>query len=138
MKTFKTFLTSIAMLLCCVSVSAHDFEVNGICYNITSSTTKTVEVTYRGNDYDNWQDPSTKYSGSITIPQTVIYKGNNYNVTSIGERAFFYCSGLTNITISEGVTSIGSCAFNDCSELTSITIPNSVTSIGDEAFGICI
>ncbi len=48
MRTFKIFLTLIVMLLCCLSVSAHDFEVDGIYYNITSSTDKTVEVTYIG------------------------------------------------------------------------------------------
>jgi hypothetical protein len=56
------------------------------------------------------------------------------SVTSIGERAFYECSGLTSITIPNSVTSIGRSAFSGCSGLTSVTIPNSVTSIGDGAF----
>ena len=36
------------------------------------------------------------------------------------------------------VTSIGDCAFYGCTGLTSITIPNSVTSIGREAFAFCV
>ena len=59
------------------------------------------------------------------------------SVTTIGERAFYYCSGLTSITIPNGVTSIGHAAFIDCSSLNSITIPNSVTSIGGWAFYDC-
>ena len=59
------------------------------------------------------------------------------SVTSIGEYAFFNCSGLTSVTIPNSVTSIGYYAFRDCSGLTSITIPNSVTSIGEYAFSGC-
>ena len=59
------------------------------------------------------------------------------SVTSIGEWAFYACSGLTSITIPNSVTSIREEAFDDCSSLTSITIPNSVTSIGDYAFSGC-
>ncbi|MGM9846304.1 MAG: leucine-rich repeat domain-containing protein [Muribaculaceae bacterium] len=59
------------------------------------------------------------------------------SVTSIGEYAFWCCSGLTSVTIPNSVTSIGSSAFCGCSGLTSVTIPNSVTSIGSYAFESC-
>ena len=59
------------------------------------------------------------------------------SVTSIGESAFYDCSGLTSIEIPNSVTSIGESAFYDCSDLTSIEIPNSVTSIGNSAFSNC-
>lgn len=55
-------------------------------------------------------------------------------VTSIGEEAFHYCSGITSISIPNSVVNIATSAFSGCSGLTSITIPNSVTSIGDHAF----
>ena len=59
------------------------------------------------------------------------------SVTSIGDGVFASCSGLTSVTIPNSVTSIGYCAFQNCSKLTSITIPNSVTSIGWYAFSGC-
>ena len=45
--------------------------------------------------------------------------------------------GCKNTTILNDITSIGNRAFAGCSGLTSITIPSSVTSIGDNAFSYC-
>ena len=59
------------------------------------------------------------------------------SVTSIGDKAFIDCSGLTSVTIPNSVTSIGIAAFSDCSGLTSVTIGNGVESIGAEAFCDC-
>ena len=59
-------------------------------------------------------------------------------VKSIGNYAFYDCSGLTSITIPNSLTGIGESAFEDCNSLTSITIPAKVKSIGDYAFSGCI
>ena len=166
MKTFKNLFTTL-LLLCATVATAHDFEVDGIYYNITDDTNKTVKVTYRGTYSDEY---SKEYTGSVVIPESVTYDGTTYSVTSIGERAFYGCTGLTSITIPNSITSIGYWAFYNCYGLTSITvaagntkydsrencnaiietatntliagcqnttIPNSVTSIGDYAFFDC-
>ena len=57
-------------------------------------------------------------------------------LTSIGYQAFKGCS-ITSVTIPNSVTSIGQEAFYECSGLTSVTIGNSVTSIGWLAFASC-
>ena len=124
----------IAVLLTCVNAFAHDFEVDGIYYNITSDSDLTVAVTYRGDSYNSYNN---EYSGQVTIPESVTYNSNTYSVTSIGGSAFSGCSGLTSVTIGNSVTSIGEAAFSGCSGLTSVTIPNSVTSIGYFAFSGC-
>ena len=108
MNIIKIWLTTIAALLCSLTASAHDFEVGGIYYNITSSADLTVSVTYRGSSYSSYSD---EYSGVVTIPSTVTYDSKTYSVTSIGNYAFYNCSSLTSIIIPEGVTSIGSYAF---------------------------
>lgn len=109
---------------CTMGAWAYDFEANGIYYGITSTADKTVEVVVG----------DAQYSGDVTIPATVAYDGITYRVTSIGEHAFYDCSSLASIVISEGVTSIGDYAFFNCSSLASITLPESLTSIESETF----
>ena len=90
-------------------------------------------------------------NGNVTIPSSVTSIGDSafyygtgltsisilVGVTSIGDDAFRDCSRLTSVTIPPSVTSIGGCAFYGCSGLTSVTIPEGVTSIGNEAFRNC-
>ena len=104
------------ILLCLLSftglgISAHDFYVDGIYYNITSKKDLTVAVTYKGISYDSYKN---EYTGSVTIPETVFYDGRTYSVTSIESRAFEKCSGLTSVTIPNSVTSIEDYAFSGC------------------------
>ena len=135
MKThIKQSLLTIACLLCSIGVYAHSFYMDGIYYNILNETEATVEVTYRGKYYFDYEN---EYTGTVEIPESVTYNGTNYSVTSIGYAAFSYCTGLTEISIPNSVTSIGEWAFNCCTGLTEVTIPNSVTSIGYSAFEYC-
>jgi Fe-S cluster assembly iron-binding protein IscA len=73
----------------------------------------------------------------VAIPSTILVDGADLPVTSIGDRAFFNCTSLTNVTIGDSVTSIGDEAFEYCMSLTGVTIPDSVTSIGGDAFYRC-
>ena len=131
-KLLKSLLT-IACLLCSIGIQAHDFEVDGVYFNITNETEKTVEVTYKGSYYYEYFN---EYTGSVIIPNSVTFNSVTYNVTEIANDAFYECSGLISITIPNSVTEIGNNAF--CySGLTSIIIPNSVTSIDYYAFRCC-
>jgi len=76
---------------------------------------------------------STNYLGNQSIRSVTI----PISVTSIGNYAFAFCSGLTSVTIPDSVTSIGLGAFSGCSSLSSVTIGSGVTSIGDGAFQDC-
>ena len=126
----KQLLLFVLMLLPMIA-SADAVEINGIYY-ILDSQTKTAEVTSHANKYF-----ANKYTGDIVIPNIVAYEGTTYDVTSIGEEAFWYCTGVTSVTIPNSVTTIGYDAFSGCSSLTTISIPNSVTSIANSAFWFC-
>lgn len=121
----KRLLLLVAALLPLLA-SADPVEINGIWYNLIPKA-KQAEVT---------QNPSG-YTGHVEIPSTVNYDGKTYDVTSIGEYAFYYCSSLTSITIPESIISVGEQAFNTCRSLIAINIPKSVTSIGEGAFASC-
>jgi len=55
-------------------------------------------------------------------------------VTSIGERAFAGCSGLTTVIISETVTSVGTRAFYDCNLLSSVYYQGSTVILSSDVF----
>ncbi|MCH5307889.1 MAG: leucine-rich repeat protein [Prevotella sp.] len=102
-------LLAVVCLLCSTSVSAYDFEVDGIYYNYINNRTE-LQVTYR----DNSASYSNAYLGNVVIPESVTYVGKTYSVTSIGDRAFYGCSGLTSVTIPSSITTSGAYAFSYC------------------------
>ena len=132
MKHLKHLLTAL-LLLCTTIATAHDFEVDGIYYKIIKTSYKTVEVTYWGTDFYDYYN---KYIGRVVIPESVIFNGTTYSVTSIGSNAFAYCTRLTSITIPNSVTSIGESAFYNCTGLkTVINFSNLTFSKGSGSNG---
>jgi len=93
-----------------------------------NSSNVQVGSTNTGNIPDSW------VANEATVTSVIF--ANDNSVTSIGNYAFGYCTGLTNITIPNSVTNIFGAAFRS-SGLTSITIPANVTDIGSEAFYEC-
>ncbi|MBO7317977.1 MAG: leucine-rich repeat protein, partial [Bacteroidales bacterium] len=85
--------------------------INDIYYNIIDTTLKSVEVTYRGVDFNDYAD---EYYDEIEIPATILHKDETYTVTGIRAQTFY-----------------------NCGTLYTIALPNTITEIGDEAFALC-
>lgn len=85
-------------------LKSHDFEMDGVYYSITSDKLSTVMVTYKGSQSDSYEN---EYSGSVIIPDVVIYENKNYLVTEIGSYAFENCAAMTSITIPKTVNTWG-------------------------------
>ena len=100
------------------------------CSSLTSIKIETGNPTYDSRDNCNAIIETATNTLVVGCKNTTIPN----SVTTIGECAFFYCTGLTSVTIPNSVTTIDNHAFGDCSSLTSITIGSGVTSIGKSAF----
>ena len=87
-----------------------DTEINGIYYCINKDE---MQATVTVNPY--------KYTGAVTIPETIVYEGVTCTVSSIGANAFADCEGLTSVIIPEGVTSVGDNAFMNCVALSEVS-----------------
>lgn len=154
-KTMKPIIQKAVMLLAMLFAFASacakdfDFEVNGLCYNIISTSELTVEVC-------GITDSTIK---NVDIPETVSFGGRQLTVVRIVSNAF-EDEPITTVNIPKSVELIGSDAFKNssiesvrfpesgkivikdiafehCESLKSIVIPESVIEIGEEVFRYC-
>ena len=70
-----------------------------------------------------------------------VYRDGAYeipsSVSSIGNNAFEFCDGLTEIRFPDGLTRLGAGAFCACSGLTRLDLPETLTEIDSFAFSNC-
>lgn len=77
---------------------------------------------------ENMVDKTGK--GIQTIESVIFPSG----ITTISEKAYYYCSGIKSIQIPEGVITIYPFAFGYCSAIRSITLPSTIASLGQQCF----
>ena len=129
LRLLLTFLSVCAVTM----VSATNFLVDGIRYNITDASEQTVTLTGWDSSYfSSLRAPVNPPVGiktedadgpvELVIPWRVLYNGIYYRVTGIGEEAFADCRTLQSVTIPNSVETIGEYAFQDCINLHSVKV----------------
>jgi len=108
-----------------------------LCLTVTSAWAQNPDWL---KDGDTW-DATTKTLTVNSNPGNLVYHDNTVfehviissGVTSIGQKAFYYCSNLTSITIPSSVTNIGSDTFFGCTSITDVyCYPNAADLTWDE------
>ena len=149
----KRILFFVCTLLCVNVLLSQEFLVGGVQYTVNQGTNT---VTATGNNKNTLPQfltiPETVENNGTTYTVTAIgndafkESNNNYHlasvvipntVTSIGDKAFYFCRNLYSVTIGSNVTSIGEYAFYYCTALPTVNFPNSLTSIAGRAFYYC-
>lgn len=103
-------------------------KVDDIYYNIANGG---AVVTYGDDIHD-----TSRYTGDITIPESIMVGSIPYPVKGIEKSAFSGCKQLTSVILPNSISFIGEYAFSS-SGLISIAIPNSIATIGENAFRNC-
>ena len=93
--SLRALFLSLAVLLS-LPVLAAQVEIDGINYELVAKVKQATVIA----------KSSGKYAGKVIIPESVEHEGAAYSVTSIGERAFCDCYGLTSVTIPNSVTTV--------------------------------
>ena len=86
------------------------------CYSLTDITVSSGNIVYHSTN--NCLIETESKTLILGCKNSVI--PSNGSVTNIGFQAFFYCTGLTSITIPNSITNIGGSAFGYCKNLTEI------------------
>ena len=119
-------------LLPAVALPAAAAEVaSGTSGNVSWTLTDDGTLTFSGEGAIGNDQSWIEHMDLIT--SIVIEEG----ITTIGNYAFYECTGFESVTLPASLTTIGNYAFTNCSDLKSVTIPASVTKIGNSAFYRC-
>ena len=164
MKRIITLLFVVAVNSCLLFAGYKmHISVDGICYEVFHDSGMSPFALVK--NCNNCSETES-YSGTVTIPKTILHNNVIFHVTGIyhdafannpdlisvtlpdyyengckfdffGEGAFFNCANLQLVNIPSGVTSVQEYAFFGCSSLSNINLHDNITGVGNYAFQGC-
>lgn len=114
----------ILCFFCCSLCSAKRITREGINYVITSDSTVGVLSCKQKDDVRKT---------IIKIPDTIIYLGREYSVTSLESFAFYNCPFIETLILPESLNVIKKKSIMMCSSLATVSIPSNVKQIETDA-----
>ncbi len=117
-------LISTALTVICLFANAQTITVDGINYKILGSDRVAVG-----------KNPTS--TSTISIPLSVDYNGKTYNVTEIGDSAFYLNTNIEIISGGTFISKIGKYAFFGAIKLNNFSTKSSYYSVSDYAFAYC-
>ena len=118
--------------------------VGGLFYLLKGTTDENREATvtsiYGGKNTSlDAKNVAQYYSGTINIPETIIYDGNKYTVRKVGSYAFNCQNELQSIYIPRTVTEVEPHAAIKAEKLNRVNVADEseLVNIGEEAFKWC-
>ena len=118
--------------------------VGGLYYLLKGTTEENREATvtsiYGGKNTSlDAKNVAQYYSGTINIPETIIYEGNKYTVRKVGSYAFNCQNELQSIYIPRTVTEVEPHAAIKAERLNRVNVADEseLVNIGEEAFKWC-
>lgn len=150
-----------AITACMQMAQAYDFSAivpSGQTLYFSYTSGGKAKITYPGSSSDYYRY-TTRPTGDLIIPESVVVNGVTWNIESIdqhafdhcndltsviiechgtiGYEAFYYCTGLTNVIVGDGIINISDLAFNQCSSLNTVILGENISSINSNVFSGC-
>ena len=127
----KLYILLLLLAISAIGAIAQDFTFTYGDFNFTiNDDNKTVSLTGHVDGFSA--------TGPISIPSMAYHDGVGYDVTIIGQQAFYYCEGLTGqLVIPNTVKEIKPMAFFRCTGFTGLTLSNALTDLGNDVFNYC-
>lgn len=141
MKRLFLFCFLFIFSLCIYALPGYDggenFTFEGISYYISYHRENGVYSNVQVQVVYNQEAP---YSGEISIPDVIDFKGETFPITTIMENTFENCTGLTVVTIGKNISHVSFGCFRGCSGLVSVKVDpqNSVYDSRDNCNAVII
>ncbi len=111
-------------------------------FYIPDALTKVTVTAYTNLYYGAFFGCAALRTVDIKVPSVFLIEKEETKETIpngylIGNKAFYGCTSLAEVTMTENLTEIGAQAFGGCAQLGQITVPKNIDTIGKQAFIDC-